>query len=118
MKTAFPRLRAGLFCASVLATMQSWSPVAVGAKLNAYFHRERHLFDAGTHGYFHYRVPGLVWTDQGTLIAWAEARKEGMIYVLWGKGEGIQHLVLTKFSLEWLTDGRDRLKTENESIDP
>ena len=77
MKTEYSRLWAGLLSTSICgAVLSFWSQVAGLAQPNAYFHQERHLFDAGTHGYFHYRVPGLVWTDQGTLIAWAEARKE------------------------------------------
>ena len=33
------------------------------------------LFEAGTGGYATYRIPGLVVTDKGTLLAYCEARK-------------------------------------------
>ena len=33
------------------------------------------LFESGNGGYAHYRIPGLIVTDQGTLIACCEARK-------------------------------------------
>ncbi|MCB1122381.1 MAG: glycoside hydrolase [Verrucomicrobiae bacterium] len=39
-------------------------------------YEEQHLFTAQTYGYHHYRIPGIVITEKGTLIAWSEARKE------------------------------------------
>jgi hypothetical protein len=36
---------------------------------------ETELFQAGTGGYAHYRIPGLVVTARGTLLAYCEARK-------------------------------------------
>jgi sialidase-1 len=35
------------------------------------------LFEAGIGGYFTYRIPGIVATPGGSLIAWCEARREG-----------------------------------------
>ena len=35
------------------------------------------LFEAGTGGYATYRIPGLVVTDKGTVLAYCEARKSG-----------------------------------------
>lgn len=35
------------------------------------------IFEAGTHGYAHYRIPAIVMSAQGTLMAFAEARVNG-----------------------------------------
>jgi len=35
------------------------------------------LFVNGTNGYFHYRIPGIVVTRKGTILAYCEARKSG-----------------------------------------
>ncbi len=39
--------------------------------------QKENLFTAGEGGYATYRIPGILYTPQGTLLAWCEARKEG-----------------------------------------
>jgi len=42
---------------------------------NPGFHKSRVLFEAGTHGYYLYRIPSMVCTREGTLLAFCAARK-------------------------------------------
>jgi len=51
------------------------SAIAHSVSAEEYFH-EQNLFEAGTLGYYHFRIPGIVITEKGTLITWCEARKE------------------------------------------
>jgi len=39
------------------------------------------------------------------------------ILLLWGKGTGFDHqkVVVTRFNLEWLTDGKDSLGTKTDA---
>jgi hypothetical protein len=39
-------------------------------------YEEANLFKADIFGYHYYRIPGIIMTSKGTLIAWSEARKE------------------------------------------
>ena len=39
--------------------------------------QKENLFTAGEGGYATYRIPGILYTPQGTLLAWCEARREG-----------------------------------------
>lgn len=43
---------------------------------SAPYHKETTLWEAGTLGYHHFRIPGIIMTDKGTVVAWTEARKE------------------------------------------
>jgi sialidase-1 len=53
-----------------------WLPAALAAsRLHAGEPVRTDVFEAGTGGYFMYRIPGLAVTSKGTLLAYAEARR-------------------------------------------
>jgi len=72
-------LLAGVACKnSLVAPLHQSSEVTAGAaadaQLMAQVHNYRVLFDGGTNGYHSYRIPSIIRTNKGTLIAFCEGR--------------------------------------------
>lgn len=86
-------------------------------------------------GYHTYRIPAVVVTGKGTILAFCEARKnskadEGDIDIVvkrsfdqgetWGPMQlvheegGTAPITIARFNLEWLTDGADSIGTETK----
>src|SRR4051794_15171543 len=66
-------LTRALTAAAALALAFAAAPASASAAAPSFDQKD--LFEAETGGYAHYRIPGLVVTKNGTVLAYCEARK-------------------------------------------
>src|SRR5262245_1710872 len=71
LKIPSPTFRAGRWCMGGSLVLAS----ALTAHGAAPLLENAHLFEEKTRGYFVYRIPGLIVTSRGTVLAYCEARK-------------------------------------------
>ena len=70
------------------------------------FLKKTNLFEAGKAGYATYRIPGIVVTTRGTLLAYCFYERASVDTSHYRP----RYLTVARFNLEWLTDGKDHFK--------
>jgi len=104
-----------LVCVLLFVLLLPESPAAVEGAAPSQQPQRTAVFVSGTGGYHTYRIPALLVTKKGTLLAFCEGRRKsrsdsGDIACLYEAGQEhpYEKIVFARFSLGWLTGGKEK----------